>query len=87
MTQWRWTGLRPRIAFIDARAYIPLIPTLVIQTRWLILAAVLSLFAFGVLERFRFTLEIFVRWVRRILGGSTLPPFPRHYIRRHNKSY
>lgn len=84
---WGCTGGIPKIGPVDARAFIPLIPAGIIQHPVLIFLSVFSIVIFAVLGRFGFTIEVAYRKLRRRLAGNDAPPFPRWYIRRHDRSF
>lgn len=66
---WRDSARYPRFFFIDANAALPLVLFLVHIKLWTFMLALAAMAFFGVLERFNFTLPIFMRWLRSTLAG------------------
>lgn len=67
---WRDSARVPRFFVIDANAALPLVILLVHIRTWTFILAITTMAFFGVLERFQFTVPIFVRWVRSTLAGK-----------------
>jgi len=69
-THWRDASRSPRFFFMDFRAAFPLVVFL-LHITWLTFGiAVAFVIFFSILERFRFTIPIFLRWVKSTLAGS-----------------
>ena len=67
---WRDSARSPRFFIIDARAAFPFVLFL-LHIRWwsFILAVVVTTF-FGLLEKYGFSLTVFLRWLRSTLAGA-----------------
>lgn len=66
---WRDIARTPRFYFMDSLAALPLL-LFVLHIRLWTLGIALSLIIFlMVLERFKFTLPVFMRWLRATLAG------------------
>jgi intracellular multiplication protein IcmT len=74
---WRDSARFPRFFFIDANAALPLLIFLVHIRMWTFLLAILAMTFFGILERFKFTLPIFLRWLRSTLAGRVRVAHPQ----------
>ncbi len=66
---WRDTARDPRFFFVDANAAFPLVLFLLHIRLWTFMLAILSIVFFAVLERFKFTVPIFFRWIRSSIAG------------------
>lgn len=66
---WRDSARRPRLFFIDALAAFPLILCLLHIRAWTFYIAVITTIFFAILERFNFTVPVFMRWLRGTLAG------------------
>ena len=69
-THWRDSARTPRFFFMDAKAAFPLILFLLHMTMVTFLIAIGFVIFFSVLERFKFTVPIFLRWVKSQLSGT-----------------
>ena len=67
---WRDSARRPRFLMFDARATFPLMLLLFHIRIWTLVVAVLGTTFFGMLERYGFTVDVFIRWTRTILAGK-----------------
>ncbi|MCF6777451.1 IcmT/TraK family protein [Thiotrichales bacterium 19X7-9] len=66
---WRDSGRKPRLFWIDARAFIPIVFTIFHFRVWtLILCACIVIF-FSILERFHIPLTVFIRLSREFFTG------------------
>lgn len=66
---WRDSARQARFFVVDAAAACPLILTLLHMKTWTFLTTIgLSIF-FGILERFKFTIPVFLRWLRSMIAG------------------
>lgn len=66
---WRDSARSPRFFFVDARAAFPLLLFLLHIRLWSFMLAVITMVFFGALERYGFTLTVFIRWIRSKLAG------------------
>lgn len=67
---WRDSARIPRFFFMDAYSAIPLLLFL-LHIRWWTLGVACSVCAFfSILNRFGFTLPIFIRWLRAFVAGN-----------------
>lgn len=67
---WRDSARGPRFFMVDAKAAFPLLLFLVHIRMWTFIIAIISIIFFAVLERFNFTVPVFIRWVRSQLAGK-----------------
>ena len=56
--------------FVDATAAFPLIVFFTHIKMWTFILAILAMVFFAILEKFKFTVPIFIRWLRATLAGS-----------------
>ena len=68
-SHWRDASRNPRFFVIDAVAAIPLIVMLLHIRMWTFLLALGTMIFFGILEKFKFTIPVFFRWLRALLAG------------------
>lgn len=73
---WRDSARYPRFFVIDANAALPLVVFFVHIRWWTFILAVFAIVFFGILERFKFTLPIFFRWLRSTLAGRVRVAHP-----------
>ncbi len=66
---WRDSARRPRFFVVDAYAALPMVLFFVHIRWWTFITAILVMIFFGILERFNFTVPIFLRWLRSTLAG------------------
>lgn len=66
---WRDTGRPARFFIIDARAVFPFLGFILHISWWTFFVALAASIFFGLLERYRFTLPVFLRWIRTTLAG------------------
>jgi intracellular multiplication protein IcmT len=66
---WRDSARIPRFFFIDARASFPLLLFLLHIRIWSFVLAILAMAFFALLERYGFSVTVFLRWIRSILAG------------------
>jgi intracellular multiplication protein IcmT len=66
---WRDSARNPRFFLIDARAAFPLLLFLLHIRWWTFFLAVGVMTFFGLLERYGFSLSVFLRWLRFTLAG------------------
>lgn len=67
--KWRDSARNPRFFVVDALAAFPLVLFLLHIRLWTFYLAILAIIFFAVIERFNFTIPIFLRWVRSTLAG------------------
>lgn len=67
---WRDSARTPRFFFVDAYAALPLVLLLLHIRWWTFGLAVSATLFFGLLERFGFTIPVFMRWLRVFIGGQ-----------------
>lgn len=66
---WRDSSRTPRFFFVDANAAFPLVLFLLHVRQWTFFLALAAIIFFGILERFNFTVPIFLRWLRSSFAG------------------
>ena len=69
MASWRDSARNVRFFFIDFRASFPLLIFILHIRLWTFFLALLAMIFFGLLERFGFTLFVFLRWMRAYVAG------------------
>lgn len=67
---WRDSARNPRFFMIDALAAIPLVLFLLHIKLWTFIVTLTLVIFFAVLERFKFTVPIFLRWLRSTIAGK-----------------
>jgi intracellular multiplication protein IcmT len=70
-THWRDASRTPRFYFMDAFAAFPLLLLLLHIRLWTFLTALAFMAFFVILEKFKFTLPVFFRWIRATIAGPT----------------
>jgi len=73
---WRDSARSPRFFLIDARAAFPLLLFLLHIRIWSFVLALVTMAFFGFLERYGFSLVVFLRWMRTILAGPRKVAIP-----------
>jgi len=73
---WRDSARRPRFFMIDAFAAFPLLIFLLHIRLWTFLLALIIIIFLGILERFKFTLPVFFRFIRSFLAGPHRTTYP-----------
>ncbi|GIK74407.1 MAG: phosphoesterase [Chloroflexota bacterium] len=76
MNEWRNAGKTPRILGIDARAIFPIAFWLLHMRTWTFILAMIGIAIFAVLERFGYTVPVFLRFIKHKLRGRTLHARP-----------
>ncbi|PCH57859.1 MAG: phosphoesterase [Legionellales bacterium] len=66
---WRDASRSPKFFFLDAYAAFPLLFWLMHITWWTFLTAIAAITFFAILERFKFTIPVFIRWFKSFLAG------------------
>ena len=69
MAHWRDSARSVRFFFIDFRAAFPLLIFLLHIRLWTFLIAVLATIFFALLERYGFSVNVFIRWLRSFIAG------------------
>lgn len=67
---WRDSSRQTRFFFVDALAALPVFLTLLHIKLWTFLTTMLIMVIFGILERFKFTVPVFFRWLKCFIGGN-----------------
>ena len=75
-THWRDSARNPRFYIIDAYACFPFLLLFLHIRKWTFLLALLSTIFFILLERFGFTVPVFLRWIRATLVGKYRSAIP-----------
>ena len=70
MAHWRDSARNVRLGFIDFRACFPLLILIFHIRLWTFIFAVIATIFFTALERYGFTVAVFLRWIRSFLAGS-----------------
>ena len=73
---WRDSARTAKFFSIDARAALPLLLFLLHIKMWTFLLAIGVTLFFGLLQRFGFTLPVFFRWLRVMVGGKQRYAYP-----------
>lgn len=66
---WRDSARSPRFFLVDARAAFPIFIFLMHIRVWTGVLVLVSAVFFGILERYGFTVPVFLRWLRSFLAG------------------
>jgi len=74
--KWRDSARNPRFFIMDAAAIFPLVLFLLHISLWTFVLAIISMFFLMVLERFQFTIPVFMRWLRSFLAGNQRIAYP-----------
>ena len=69
MAHWRDSARNVRLFFLDFRACFPLLILLFHIRWWTFILAVVATIFFTILERYGFTLTVFLRWLRAFVAG------------------
>lgn len=69
MATWRDSARNVRFFFIDFRATFPLLIFILHIRWWTFFLALFAMIFFGMLERFGFTVAVFLRWIRAYVAG------------------
>ena len=69
MAHWRDSARSVRFWFIDFRAAFPLVLFLVHIRVWTFILAIFAVIVFSLLERYGFSVNVFVRWLRAFIAG------------------
>lgn len=66
---WRDSARQARFFLVDANAAFPILFMLLHIRLWTFLLALAFIGFFAVLERFKFTIPVFFRWLRTFIAG------------------
>jgi len=69
MAHWRDSARNVRLWIVDFRAAFPLLFCLFHLRLWTIMLAIVAVIFFAMLERYGFTVAVFLRWVRSYIAG------------------
>lgn len=69
MAHWRDSARPVRFWIIDYRATFPLLFLLVHIRIWTLVMAVMFIVFFSMIERYGFTVAVFLRWTRSFIAG------------------
>jgi intracellular multiplication protein IcmT len=69
MAHWRDSARNVRFFFIDFRACFPLLLFLLHIRLWTFILALIATIFFATLERYGFTVIVFLRWIRSFIAG------------------
>ncbi len=67
---WRDSARTPRFFMVDALAALPLVLFLLHIRFWTFYIAIATVIFFTILERFSFTVPVFMRWARSTIAGK-----------------
>lgn len=79
---WRDSARIPKFFFMDAYSAIPLLLFLLHIRLWTFITACLVCVFFVILNRFGFTLPVFIRWLRAFVAGNNR--YSRSWIRSYS---
>lgn len=69
-THWRDSARVARFFVMDARAAFPLVFCILHIRMWTIIIAMIAMGFFALIERYGFSVPVFLRWLRGFLGGG-----------------
>lgn len=69
MASWRDSSRAPRFFFIDGLAAFPLLLFLLHIRLWTFILTIGATLFFTILNRYGFTVSVFLRWLRNFLAG------------------
>lgn len=73
---WRDSARNARFFVVDARAAFPLLLFLLHIRVWSFVLAVVATLFFAAIERYGFTVSVFLRWLRSLLAGRHKTAMP-----------
>ncbi|MBN1684887.1 MAG: IcmT/TraK family protein [Gammaproteobacteria bacterium] len=76
MGYWRDSSRVPRFFLVDAWAALPLLLFLLHIRMWTFITAIIATIFFATIERYGFSMLVFLRWLRNFLGGSRKKAIP-----------
>lgn len=68
-THWRDSARNARFFMVDARAAFPLFIFLLHIRMWTFILALISIIFFAIIERYGFSVPVFLRFIRSFLAG------------------
>lgn len=68
-THWRDSARRTRFFMLDSAAILPIFIFVLHIRLWTFILALILITFFWILERFKFTIPVFFRWLRSTLAG------------------
>lgn len=69
-SHWRDSARPARFFLVDARAAFPLVLFILHIKIWTFVVAIIAMIFFALLERWGFTIPVFLRWTRSFLAGK-----------------
>jgi len=69
MAHWRDSARTVRFFFIDYRATFPLMAFFLHIRLWTFLIALVATIFFALIERYGFSVNVFIRWLRSFIAG------------------
>ena len=75
-THWRDSARQPKFFMVDARAAFPLVIFILHITLWTFILAIVCMIFFAMLEKFGFTVTIFMRWIKSFIAGPHISADP-----------
>lgn len=75
-THWRDSARSARFFIVDARAAFPIFIFLMHIRYWTASFALITMIFFGILEKYGFTVPVFLRFVRNFLAGPRKMSIP-----------
>lgn len=73
---WRDSARSARFFVVDARAAFPIFIFLMHIRVWTGVIVIISAIFFGILERYGFTVPVFLRWLKNVLAGPIKSSHP-----------
>lgn len=73
---WRDSARSARFFIFDAKAVFPMFLFLIHITLWTFIIAIIATLFFTSLNRFGFTVEVFLRWLRSLIAGPRKMAIP-----------
>lgn len=70
MAHWRDSARRARFFLVDAQAAFPLVLFLLHIRVWTFVLAIVATIFFAALERYGFSVPVFLRWFRNFIAGN-----------------
>jgi len=75
-SHWRDSARNPRFFMVDAMAALPLLIFLLHIRYWTFFLAIGTMIFFGILEKFKFRMPVFLRLIRSFLAGKRRVAYP-----------
>lgn len=70
MAHWRDSSRKVKFFFVDFWATFPLMIFLLHIRLWTFIFAIIATLFFGLLDRYGFTIGVFLRWLRSYIAGQ-----------------